>query len=369
MASTWGKNLKITLWGESHSESIGVVVDGVPAGEKIDFDEILSFMERRKSSGNPIDTARKEDDFPEIQCGILHNYTCGTPICVVIHNKNSHSKDYSLFKEIARPSHADYTGFLRYNGFNDVRGGGHFSGRLTAGLVFAGGIALQILEKRGIKIAAHIQQISQIYDKKFEEISVNNSIIDNLNHSFFPVLDKEIGEKMQKKILEVKAENNSVGGIVECGIFGIEGGYGDPFFDSVESKISHLLFSIPAVKGVEFGDGFEISSKTAQEVNDNFIISDDKIVCETNHNGGILGGITNGMPIIFRCAFKPTPSISAPQKTVNFHKKEEVLLEISGRHDPCIVRRAVPVVEAAAAIAILDIILGSNKNWNSHQNP
>lgn len=364
MASSWGKHVKVSIWGESHSESIGVVVDGLPAGEQIDWDELLNFMARRRSSGGGVDTPRKEADLPEIQSGLLNHVTCGTPVCALIRNSNTQSKDYSLFEKVARPGHADYSGYLRYSGHNDIRGGGHFSGRLTAPLVFAGGLARQLLAKKGIHIAAHIKQIGTLQDSSFDTVRLDDKLVEKLNHSFFPVLNEEQGQKMQEEILRLRAEGDSVGGIVECAVLGVPGGYGDPLFDSVESQLSSLLFSIPAVKGVEFGDGFALSSMCGSKANDPFCIQDGNILTETNRNGGILGGITTGMPILFRCAFKPTPSISKEQKSVNFREKEEVLLQITGRHDPCIVRRAVPVVEAAAALTILDILLSSDKRWD-----
>ncbi len=364
MASNWGKHLKISIWGESHSESIGVVIDGLPAGESIDWEELLYFMGRRRSSGGALDTPRKEADIPEIQSGLLDSVTCGTPLCALIRNSNTQSKDYSLFKQIARPGHADYTGYLRYNGHNDIRGGGHFSGRLTAPLVFAGGIARQILARKGISIAAHIQQVGILKDRRLGEETLTSELVEKLNHSFFPVLDEMQGEKMQQLIQDVRAEGDSVGGVIECAVLGVPGGYGDPLFDSVESQLASLLFSIPAVKGVEFGEGFDISSLRGSEANDPFAVENGKIITTSNHNGGILGGITNGMPILFRCAFKPTPSISRQQNSINFKTNEEVQLNITGRHDPCIVRRAVPVVEAAAALVLLDILLSSDKRWD-----
>ena len=363
MASTWGKHLKISIWGESHSESIGVIVDGLPAGETIDLEQVLDFMARRRSSGGTTDTPRQEADLPEIQSGLLNGKTCGTPICALIRNTNTQSKDYSLFERVARPGHADYSGFLRYNGHNDIRGGGHFSGRLTAPLCFAGALAKQILARKGISVCAHIQQVGSIMERSFDFDELNHDLVQKLNSSFFPTLDDEKSKQMQELIAEVRSEGNSVGGIVECAVLGVPGGYGDPLFDSVESQLASLLFSIPAVKGVEFGSGFELASMKGSQSNDAFVLHDDTIITETNHNGGILGGITIGMPIVFRCAFKPTPSISIEQKSVDFIAKEETSIQIHGRHDPCIVRRAVPVVEAAAALVLLDILLSSDKRW------
>ncbi len=365
MSSSWGNHLKISIWGESHSESIGVVVDGLPAGEAIDWEELLAFMARRRSSGGPTDTPRKEADIPEIQSGLLHGRTCGTPLCAMIRNTNTQSKDYSLFEKVARPGHADYTGFLRYDGHNDIRGGGHFSGRLTAPLVFAGGIAKQLLARKGILICAHIQQVGSVAERRFDTEELDAALVEQLNSSFFPTLEEEKGAAMLEEIRLAREEGDSVGGIIECAVLGLPGGYGDPLFDSVESRLSSLLFSIPAVKGVEFGEGFGLSSLRGSKANDAFAIRDGRIVTESNNNGGILGGISNGMPIVFRCGFKPTPSISKEQKSVNFIDWEEVSLQITGRHDPCIVRRAVPVVEAAAALALLDLLLCSDKRWDA----
>ncbi len=365
MSSSWGNHLKISIWGESHSESIGVVVDGLPAGEAIDWEELLAFMARRRSSGGPTDTPRKEADIPEIQSGLLDHRTCGTPLCALIRNTNTQSKDYSLFEKVARPGHADYTGFLRYNGHNDIRGGGHFSGRLTAPLVFAGGIAKQLLARKGILICAHIQQVGSVAERRFDTEELDAALVEQLNSSFFPTLEEEKGAAMLEEIRLAREEGDSVGGIIECAVLGLPGGYGDPLFDSVESRLSSLLFSIPAVKGVEFGEGFGLSALRGSKANDAFAIRDGRIVTESNNNGGILGGISNGMPIVFRCGFKPTPSISKEQKSVNFIDREEVSLQITGRHDPCIVRRAVPVVEAAAALALLDLLLCSDKRWDA----
>ena len=366
MASSWGKHLKISIWGESHSESIGVVVDGLPAGESIDWNQLLQFMGRRRSSGGATDTARVEADLPEIQSGLLNNVTCGTPICALIRNTNTRSKDYSLFERVARPGHADYSGYLRYDGHNDIRGGGHFSGRLTAPLCFAGAIAKQILARKGISICAHIQQVGSICERRFSTDDFSADLVQRLNTSFFPTLEENTSQSMQDCIAAARAEGNSVGGAIECAVLGVPGGYGDPLFDSVESQLASLLFSIPAVKGVEFGSGFELAAMYGSESNDAFAVRNGSIVTESNHNGGILGGITTGMPIVFRCAFKPTPSISLPQKSVDFISKEEVTLNICGRHDPCIVRRAVPVVEAAAALVVLDLLLSSDKHWKQH---
>lgn len=364
MASTWTKRISVSIWGESHSESIGVILDGLPAGEAIDWEELLLFMGRRRSQGGGTDTPRMEADLPEIQSGLLDGRTCGTPLCALIRNSNTRPKDYSLFEQVARPGHADYSGFLRYEGYNDVRGGGHFSGRLTAALCFAGGVAKQLLARKGIRIAAHIQQIGSLRDGSFLDCDLSEELLQRLTHSLFPLLNVDLEKPMTEEISAARAQGDSVGGMVECAIVGLPGGYGDPFFDSIESRLSSLLFSIPAVKGVEFGDGFGLCGLRGSQANDPFRMEGGKVITSSNHNGGILGGISTGMPIIFRCGFKPTPSISRPQQSVNFITGENVDLEIQGRHDPCIVRRAVPVVEAAAALAVLDLLLASDKRWN-----
>lgn len=363
MSSTWGRHLKLSVWGESHSAAIGAVLDGVPTGQAVNMDELLFFMSRRSSQGGALDTPRIEKDFPEIQSGIVENITCGTPICAVIRNGNTKSKDYSELAQKARPGHADYTGFVRYGGHNDIRGGGHFSGRLTAPLVFAGGICRQLLQSRGISIAAHIRSVHTIQDQPFSPLGLSGDTIQRLNHSFFPVLDEGAGKQMKACIEAAREQQNSVGGVVECAVCGLPAGLGDPLFDNVESTIASLLFSIPAVKGVEFGAGFPIAQMMGSQSNDPFYMDGQTVRTKTNNNGGILGGITSGMPVIFRVAFKPTPSIGQPQETVNFVTGENTTLAVHGRHDPCIVRRAVPCVEAAAALAFTDLILSSEGGW------
>jgi chorismate synthase len=276
---------------------------------------------------------------------------------VVIKNSDQHSKDYSILKDKMRPGHADYAGFVRYQGFNDYRGGGHFSGRLTAPLVFIGAVAKQALAQEGMLVGAHILQIADIKEENFNPLGIDDKMVAELNAKDFAVLDDAIGEKMQAKILEAKADLNSVGGVIETMVTHVPAGLGAPYFDSVESRLSHALFSVPAVKGVEFGDGFGISAMTGAEANDALHYEEGKVVADTNHNGGITGGITNGMPVVFRVALKPTPSIYKAQGTVNFRDKKEVNFQIEGRHDPCIVPRALPCVEAAAAVALYDLLL------------
>lgn len=353
MSSMTGKMIKISVFGQSHSEAIGIVIDGLPTGIKLDFDEIYAFMARRAPGNNAFSTARKEADKPEILSGLADGFTCGAPLCAVIKNTNTRSGDYSNLKDCPRPSHADFAASIRYNGFNDVAGGGHFSGRLTAPLCFAGAVCMQILKKKGIEIKAHIYSIADVKDAPFDLVNITDEDIASKD---FPVINDNQGRLMQEKILEAKSEADSVGGIIECAVTGVKVGYGSPMFDGIENIIAKNIFSVPAVKGIEFGNGFDCTLLKGSENNDPYRIKDGKIVTETNNSGGITGGITTGMPIVFRVAMKPTPSIGKEQKSVSLSKNENADLVISGRHDPCIVQRAVPVIEAVAAISILDII-------------
>lgn len=361
MSGFYGMNIKMAIYGESHGASIGLVIDGVPPGLQLDLEAIEKEMARRAPGKNQLSTQRKESDSFAIQSGFFEGYTTGTPLCVVIKNSDQHSKDYSILKDKMRPGHADYAGFVRYQGFNDYRGGGHFSGRLTAPLVFMGAVAKQALAQAGILVGAHILQIADIKEENFNPLGIDDKKIAELNSKDFCVMDDAIGEKMQAKILEAKANLNSVGGVIEAAVTNVPAGLGAPYFDSVESRLSHVLFSVPAVKGVEFGDGFAISTMTGAEANDQLHYEDGKVVAETNHNGGITGGITNGMPVIFRVAIKPTPSISREQRTVSLQEHKDTTLTIVGRHDPCIVQRAVPVIEAVTAWTMWDLLLEAKK--------
>lgn len=356
MSSVWGNKIKYTIFGESHGEGIGIVIDGLKSGLKLDIDFIKKEMKRRAPGNNNISTQRKEDDEFQILSGYFNEKTTGTPLCAFIKNKNSNSKDYELTKDLMRPSHADYTGMIKYKGFNDYRGGGSFSGRLTSAIVFAGSIAKQILKQNNIIIGSHIKSISSIDDDCFDFSTLNKDKFYDLVSSDFPVLNLNIKDNMISEILKAKNEMDSVGGIIECAILNLDAGIGDPFFNSVESIISQLLFSIPAVKGVEFGLGFEITKLKGSIANDEMYIENDKVKTYTNNNGGIVGGITNGMPVVFKAAIKPTPSIGKSQRTINIKTKENEVLKIKGRHDPCIVLRAIPVVEAVAAISVLELI-------------
>lgn len=357
MSGVWGNKVQVSIFGESHGKAIGIVIDGLEPGIEIDMEAVNKEMARRAPGKNKFSTQRKEGDEVQIVSGFFNGKTTGTPLTAFIWNSDQHSSDYSNIKDTPRPGHADYTGFVKYNGFNDYRGGGHFSGRITAPLVFAGAVAKQILAKKNIVIGSHILSIHNVKEEYFDKVNVNEATLKSLINKEFPVLDDEKGLKMKEAILGAKDELNSVGGVIECCALNLPAGLGDPFFDSVESTLSHLLFSVPAVKGVEFGLGFDITKLKGSETNDEYYYDEDRnIKTYTNNNGGILGGITNGMPLIFRAAIKPTPSIYKQQRTVNLKTKENDDIAIAGRHDPCITLRAVPVIEAVCAIGILDII-------------
>lgn len=354
MSSMTGNKVKISVFGQSHSEGIGVVIDSLPAGKKIDLEKVYQFMERRAPGRSILSTQRKEADKPEILSGLVNGVTCGVPLCAVIRNTNTRSADYNNIADTPRPSHADFSGFMRYNGFNDVAGGGHFSGRLTAPLCFAGAVCMQVLEEMGIKIQAHILRIKDVSDESFNPVSVAEM---NIGKKPFPVINEKAGEKMRAEIDKARLDCNSVGGIIECAVTGLRAGLGNPMFDGVENMLAKNIFGIPAVKGIEFGNGFGAAGLFGSENNDDFCIENGEIKTVTNNSGGINGGITNGMPIIFRAAFKPTPSIYKEQNSVSIKDKTEKKLKIEGRHDPCIVPRAVPVVEAVTAFTILDMIM------------
>lgn len=354
MSSTWGNNIKYSIFGESHGEGIGIVIDNLPPGLEVDFAEIRKDMARRKPGSSKLSTPRNEEDEFDILSGMFMGRTTGAPLCVFIKNSNQHSEDYDKLKDLVRPGHADFTAFIKYKGFNDYRGGGHFSGRLTAALVFAGAVAKQILILKDINIISHIYKIGSDCDKSFTNLDMLNRDLSFLRTKKLPVIDPEIEASMEKKIIDVKEQGDSIGGVVEAAILNLPAGLGSPFFDSLESTISHLVFAIPGVKGIEFGDGFALAGMKGSESNDSFFIENNKIQTRTNHNGGILGGISNGMPIILRAAFKPTSSIALEQDTVNINLRENAKIMVEGRHDPCIVPRGLVAVEAAAALAILE---------------
>lgn len=354
MKNTLGQNVAITLFGESHGEAIGAVVDGLAAGIKVDEEFIKSQLSLRRPVGS-ISTPRVEADEFKILSGVFNGYTTGTPICIVIPNENTKSKDYSEIRSKARPSHADYTAFAKYHGFEDFRGGGHFSGRITAGIVAAGAIAISALKNKGIYIGTHISRCAGIDDVGFGDYEKD---IKSLSDMQFAVLDSSKAEQMQSEILKAKADGDSVGGVLETAVIGMPEGVGEPWFDSIESLLSHALFSIPAVKGVEFGAGFSIADMRGSSANDEMRIENGKVVTKTNNNGGINGGITNGMPITFRCAVKPTPTIGKTQETVDFIKNENTELLAGGRHDPSIIHRARVVVDSITALVLIDILSG-----------
>jgi len=354
MSSIWGKRIKISIFGESHGPAIGVVIDGFPAGVKIDEAYIKSQMQRRAPGGDNFSTRRNEADEPVIQSGVFNGRTTGAPVCALIQNADTHSGDYADLAGKPRPGHADYTGQVRYGGFNDPRGGGHFSGRLTAPMVFAGALCKLALKEKGITIGAHILQIGEIHDDAFDVI--NETELEKLAASRFSVLNKKKEEEMRALIWETSQNKDSIGGVVQCAAIGLKAGIGNPIFDSIESSIASFMFSIPAVKGVEFGAGFKAAEMKGSQHNDSFDMKDGKVVTLTNNAGGVLGGISTGMPIVFNVAFKPTASIYLPQKTVDLNLLTSAEIEIKGRHDPCIVPRAVPVVEAGCAISLLDLL-------------
>lgn len=358
MSSTYGEKLKLSIFGQSHGPAIGMVLDGIPAGLPVDEEKLRVFLSRRAPGQDDYTTPRKEADYPEFLGGIVNGYTCGAPIAATIANKNTRSGDYSELKDCPRPGHADYTAQVKYGGFQDVAGGGHFSGRITAPLCIAGGLCKQWLEQMGIRIAAHIVAIGGVTDENVYLDWVNPDL-DSIQQDF-PVINPESGRKMRQVIAEAKAAGDSVGGLIECVTTGLPAGIGDPIFGGMESRIAQIVYGIPAIKGLSFGSGFAGAYMRGSENNDSFAIQNGGVTTLTNHAGGILGGITNGMPLVFEVAVKPTPSISRPQQSISLSRMENTVLKIKGRHDPCIVPRAVPVVEAAAAIAIFDATLSQH---------
>lgn len=365
MKNSFGNSVTVTLFGESHGSVIGAVLDGIAPGIRIDHDYVAARMNERRPFGK-CSTARCEEDKPEFLSGIYNGYTTGTPICVVIRNADAKSSDYSASLDTPRPSHADYTARCKYHGYEDARGGGHFSGRVTAALVAAGAIVRSALKDKGIYVGTHISRLGGINDRAFED---HGSDVLALRSARFPTLDADSGERMKQLIEELGEKGDSVGGVLETAITGIPAGVGEPWFDTVEGLIAHALYSIPGVKGVEFGLGFGFADAIGSEVNDAFTVEDGEVRTVTNNNGGVNGGITNGMPIVFRTAIKPTPSIRTAQDTVSLSKMEKTKISVTGRHDPCIVPRARAVIDAVTAIAVADMLtvrfgsdyLGNNK--------
>ena len=365
MSSLWNNGISVSVFGESHGKAIGVVIDNLPAGEKIDRDALLHIMARRAPKNDLTSTQRREKDIPVILSGMLDDHTTGAPLAAMIENTDAHSSDYSELKEKARPGHADYTGFLRYRGFNDVRGSGHFSGRLTAPLVFAGAICAQILEARNIYTAAHIASIAGVKDTPFDTVGLNQEQILALRERVFPTLSEEAERKMKIEIEMARLDCDTVGGVVEVCTIGFPAGLGSPMFDGLENAIASIVFGIPAVKGLEFGAGFSAAGLRGSQNNDPFYIAEaGSVKTKTNNHGGILGGISSGMPISMKIAFKPTSSIGKEQDTINFLNKEAAKLTVHGRHDPCVVPRAVPVAEAAVNIALLGQLVKGAPNIN-----
>ena len=352
MKNSFGSAISVTLFGESHGAAIGAVIDGLAPGIKIDEEYISARLDERRAVGD-ISTKRRESDIFEIISGAFNGYTTGTPLTVIIRNEDVRSKDYTTLLTKPRPSHADYVANEKYHGYQDYRGGGHFSGRITAALVAAGAIIRHALETKGIYIGTHIKRLYDLCDRDFCDYKKD---INALFDTKLPVLDSEAAESMVARIKEIGASGDSVGGILETAIIGVPTGVGEPWFDTVEGTLSHALFSVPGIKGVEFGMGFGFADLLGSEANDPFCINDGRVTTKTNNNGGINGGITNGMPITFRCAVKPTPSIYKEQQTVDFSKMENTTLTVEGRHDPAIIHRARAVVDAVAAIAIADML-------------
>lgn len=356
MSSTYGENLKLSIFGQSHGRAIGMTLDGIPAGQPVDFSQLQQFLNRRSPGRNDLSSGRRETDQPTFLSGVVDGFTCGAPIAAIIENNDCRPSDYDLLQDIPRPGHADLTAQIKYGGFQDVSGGGHFSGRLTAPLCIAGGLCLQWLERRGIRIGAHIIQIGAEKAQRFDPLHPQLDLVGQI----FPTLTAESADRFCAQIREARVQNDSVGGRIECAIIGLPAGVGQPMFGGVESRLAQILYGIPAVKNVGFGLSEDFAAAHGSESNDPFTVSGGQILTTSNHCGGILGGITNAMPVIFDVTLKPTPSIGKPQQSVSLTRMETVQIQVPGRHDPCIVPRAVPVVEAAAAIAVYDLLLGNH---------
>lgn len=357
MSSVIGDKIKLSIFGESHGEAIGCVIDGLPSGIKIDMNAVYKDMQRRAPGKDKTATPRLEKDIPHILSGMLDNVTTGAPLAMVIENTNTKSGDYSNLMTVPRPSHSDYPAYVKYGGNNDIRGGGHFSGRLTAPLVFAGSVAKQILSQMGVTIGAHIKQIGSVCDAVSDLNKTDKSLLDTLSSSTFSLIDETKEQAMRDEIEKARLSLDSVGGIIECFAVGLPVGLGGNMFDTVEGKLASILFGVPAVKGVEFGIGFGFADKRASEVNDQYEIKNGRVATLSNNNGGVLGGMTDGAPLSVSVVIKPTPSIAKKQKSVNLLTMENAELEIHGRHDPCIVVRAVPVIECAVALGLLDLMM------------
>lgn len=360
MSSCFGNHIKVSIFGQSHSPAIGVVIDGLPAGFPLDEAALAEFLARRAPGNSPLATARKEADQVTFLSGVARGLLCGAPLCGIIHNTNVRPGDYSQFSDLPRPGHADFTAQAKFHGAQDGSGGGHFSGRLTAPLCVAGGICMQILNARDIHVGSHIASIADVFDAPFDPVKVSPADFETVRAHTLPVLDAAAADAMTACVLGAKKAGDSVGGVIECAVTGLPAGIGDPMFDGLENRIAAAVFAVPAIKGIEFGNGFAAAGLRGSENNDAFAMHNGAVVTETNRHGGILGGISSGMPLIFRVAVKPTASILRPQQTVSLSQHTTSELLIHGRHDPCIVPRAVPCIEAAAALAICDTLLPGN---------
>ena len=367
MSSIYHGQLTLSIFGQSHGTAIGMTLDGLPAGQPVDLEALQGFLDRRAPGRGPWATPRKEADRVEILSGLAEGYTCGAPLTAVFRNTNTRSGDYDNLRDVPRPGHADYTAQVKYGGHQDPAGGDHFSGRLTAPLCAAGGLCRQLLARQGIFIGAHIAAIGGSADTSFDPVALDQQTLLAPGEKPFSVLDDAAGTAMQAAIAEAKAEQDSLGGIIECAVLGLPAGLGDPMLDGMENRIARLAFSIPAVKGIEFGAGFAVAGMRGSEYNDPFCFSQGQVRTRTNHAGGILGGITNGMPLLCRIAVKPTPSIGREQESVSLSRQENTTLVVRGRHDPCIVPRAVPCAEAAAALAVYDALLSrqAEQGWGT----
>lgn len=357
MSSTLGENIKLSVFGESHGAAIGCVIDGLPAGKALDLQLIQKEMDRRAPGRDKSATARKEPDSPRILSGVLNGVTTGAPLAMVIENTNTKSGDYANLKFIPRPGHSDYPAYIKYSGFNDIRGGGHFSGRLTAPLVFAGAVAKQLLADKGITVGSHILQIGSVFDTAFDKNNISAERLKELSTGFFKTISAEKEQEMRAVVEEARLCGDSVGGIIECAAVGLPAGIGSNMFSTVEGRLSYALFGIPAVKGVQFGAGFGFADMRGSQANDPYEVKDGAVRLKTNNNGGVLGGITNGAPLVFSVAVKPTPSVSVVQDSVDLKTLKNEKLVVKGRHDPCIVPRAAAVVEAVCAFTLLDMMM------------
>lgn len=357
MSSNFGKMLQISIFGESHGPVVGVNIDGLPAGRDVDMDYICTQMARRAPGSDPTATMRREKDTPIIKSGCYRGKTTGAPLMAVIENSDIHDSDYDNTELVPRPSHADYPAYVKFGGHNDIRGGGHFSGRLTAGLVFAGAVCRSIMKEHDITVGGHVYSVGGAYDEKFDPCGVDKFLLEKLSSEYFAVINEDIRADMREIIALSKENLDSVGGIVEVAVCGLPAGIGSPMFRGVESVISQAVFGVPAVKGIEFGAGFSFACMAGSAANDQYKMSHNRVMTTTNNNGGILGGLTTGMPLIFRAVVKPTPSISVEQNSVNLSTMQNTKLTVKGRHDPCIVPRALPVIESAASIALFDLLL------------